>query len=153
MMISTGTKTFTKFLGYYGIGQQCTYCQKVYSPSLVRYRTWFHISEIPVVPYKTTYIQQCPICGNSIELEKQNAKAILNAGLKNDKQKIKLYGKHIIFNKPNGIMAVDSSFALWARDENTKEEFCLQSNVIKDIIKDEKKQRGIKGKIEIFDVE
>ena len=50
-------------------------------------------------------------------------------------------------------MAVDSSFELWARDENTTEEFCLQSNVIKDIIKDEKKQRGLKGKIEIFDVE
>ena len=152
MIIIYGTKAFTKFMGYFGNPQLCQCCQQEYSPSIVRYIRWFHIAEVPIFPYKIIFVKQCPICANGEKIQIKYARQIIKSGMKNENQNISVYGKHILMNKPKGIFKVDTSYELWARDENTKKETCICANVTKDMFREERKIRGLKRKIKIIEV-
>lgn len=138
-----GTKTFSKNLGYFGPRQQCPTCGRVYSKSLVRYRKWAHFEYIPVFPVKSTYFHMCPVCGSGYEVDKTAAKNML-ASQPVTNQNIELFGRHILANKAKGLLATDTSYELWARDTFTGEQICIGSNLMKDQIKQQKKDRGLK---------
>ena len=143
-MIYYGTRTFSKFMGYYGPRVECTNCHRTYKKSYVKFSSWFHIDYLPLFPTKTVYFKACPICGNGFELRKQDAKAEMQNPGDAGAQELNLYGKHILANKPKGLLAADNSYELWVKDVTTGENICLATGITKDEIKNVKKERGLK---------
>ena len=144
-----GTKTFTKFEGYYGDIKECESCSKAYKKAYVKYTTWAHLNEIPLFPIKKSYNVICPICGHGYSLKGKDAKMEMNN--KDDNQNIKIYAKHILSKKPKKILDPDMSYELYAKDLVSGEETLIATNISKDVVKSFKKDRGIK-KLEIIDV-
>lgn len=147
-----GTRTFSKFVGFYGPAQECTNCHKTYKKSYVRFNQWFHIDYIPLVPTKTIYFKSCPICGNGFELRKQDAKAEMQAGSDGTTQILEPHAKHILANKPKGILKADNSYELWLKDQVSGEDILIASEITKEDLKKFKKERGYK-KIPVEKVE
>ena len=143
MFFTYGTKYFTKFLGYYGQVEPCINCGKNYSPAFVQSKKWGHFDYIPLIPMGKKILKMCPICGNAVELSTEQAKAYMN--LRNDNQKIELYFRHVLSNKPQGMLSVDNSYELWCKDFNMGQEFLVFNGLTKDDVKDIKKQRGQKN--------
>ena len=54
-VIFYGTKTFTKFVGYFGEKEECEACHKTYKKAYVRNKVWAHLNDIPLFPMKTFY--------------------------------------------------------------------------------------------------
>ena len=150
-MIMYGTKVLTSFKGYFGEKEECSCCHKAYQKAYVKYKTWFHINEIPLFPVKFRYYKMCPICANAEELKVKQAKAEMAATGNTESQQLKSYAKHILANKPKGFMAVDTSYEFWVKDLKTGEEICVATNLTKYQIKDMKKERGLKD-FKIYDV-
>lgn len=149
-VIIYGTRVFTKLEGYYGEKEECPNCHKVYQKGYVKNSVWAHLDYLPLFPIKKVYFKMCPICGRGYELKKKEAKKeMVNSTISN--QSLEVYAKHILANKPKGIMSVDNSYELWVKDLTTGEEICTASNLSKDVIKDIKKERGLK-KIQIKDI-
>lgn len=144
-MIMYGTKVFTKFKGYFGEREECACCHKTYKKSYVKFTTWFHIDEIPLFPVKSTYYKMCPICGDSIEMKGKYAKAEMVVTGEPETQQLETYAKHILANKPKGIMSVDNSYEFWVKDLSTGEEICVATGLTKDVVKRMKKERGLKN--------
>ena len=144
-MIIYGTKVFTKFKGYFGEREECACCHKTYKKSYVKFTTWFHIDELPLFPVKSTYYKMCPICGDSIEIKGKYAKAEMVVTGEPETQQLETYAKHILANKPKGFMSVDSSYEFYVKDLSTDEEICVATNLTKDMVKDMKKERGLKN--------
>lgn len=144
-MIMYGTKTFTKFKGYFGDKEECPCCHKTYKKAYVKYTTWFHLDEIPLFPVKSTYYKMCPICGDSIEVNGKQAKSEMISLEEAETQQLETYAKHILANKPKGIMSVDTSYEFWVKDMVTNEEICIATNLDKDTVKRMKKERGLKN--------
>ena len=141
-MIYYGTKTFSKLAGYFGPKQECQNCHRTYKKAFVKYSSWFHIDYIPLFPTKTIYFKACPICGAGYELRKQDAKTEMqNPG---EPQNFEPYAKHILANKPKGILKQDNSYEFWLKDTITGEEICIGSEISKEDIKNLKKERGFK---------
>lgn len=140
-----GTRVFVKEMGYVGARVECPVCSKNYKMSIVRFRKWAHLEYIPLFPVKTTYFKMCPICAHGQNMTGKDAKAELTSVNPQEYQKFEFYSKHIIANKPKGIMATDQSFEFWAKDLSTGEEICIGSNLTKDNIKEMKKERGLKS--------
>jgi len=46
----------------------CSHCNNEVYLELARYRTWFTLFFIPVIPYKTKYFLGCPICQYGVTL-------------------------------------------------------------------------------------
>lgn len=145
MMVVTGTKVFTKFKGYFGEKEECPCCHKTYQKAYVRYIKWVHLDEIPLFPTNISYYKMCPICGDSEKIKIKQAKAEMAAGNENGAQQLESYAKHILANKPKGIMSVDNSYEFFVKDLSTGEEICVASGLTKDAIKDMKKERGLKN--------
>ena len=59
-------------------------------------------------------------------------------------QQLKVYAKHILANKPKGFLETDNSYELWVRDEISGEDILLLNQTTKDVIKNVKKNRGLK---------
>lgn len=145
-----GTKTYSKFKGYYGEKEECEHCHRVYEKAFVKNTSWFYIDFIPLFPIRKRFLKICPICGDGVELKSKDAREemrVQGSGTQN----IKLYAKHIFANKPKKFTEADTSYELWAKDMNTNEEFCVLSNTDKGICKGENKRRGLK-KLEIIDI-
>lgn len=149
-MIVYGTHVFTKHMGYYGKKEECPVCRKIYSKGYVRNMVWAHLEYIPLFPVKWNYFKMCPICGRGVEMKAKQAKAEME-GAENTNQKFEVYAKHILAKKPKKLMAADTSYEVWIKDLITGEETCIVSETCKDVVKDIKKERGLK-KIEIKDV-
>lgn len=146
-----GTKVFTKAMGYYGPAEECPNCHKVYSKSFVRAKTWAHLDYVPLFPVKTRFFQECPICGLGQEMKSKEAKAqMLSLGAAQG-QSLSFFARHLVKNKPKGLLATDNTYELWVKDEVTGQELCLGTQLTKDDIKRRKKNRAIKN-LPIFDV-
>ncbi len=107
MMFVSGTRKFTKHVGYYGQPETCPNCGKTYSKALM-----------------------------------------IN---KNENQNFYYYAKHILKNKPTGVLTPDNSFEFWIKDVLTNEEFLIFANITKEQIKNIKKNMGIKN-LNIIDI-
>ena len=66
-------------------------------------------------------------------------------------QAFEVYAKHILAKKPKGAFAVDNSYELWVKDLVTGEDICIAVDITKDMVKNVKKNRGLK-KLEIRDI-
>lgn len=143
-VIYYGTRTFSKFMGYFGPRQECENCHKTYKKSFVRFRSWAHIDYIPLFPTKTVYYKACPICGQGFEVHKKDAKVEMQNPGDAGAQELEPYAKHILANKPKGILKTDSSYEFWIRDKMTGEEICIDREITKDDVKNIKKARGYK---------
>lgn len=87
----------------------------------------------------------CPICGDSIEMKGKYAKAEMVVTGEPETQQLETYAKHILANKPKGIMSVDNSYEFWVKDLSTGEEICVATGLTKDVVKRMKKERGLKN--------
>lgn len=150
-MILYGTKVFTKKMGYVGSPVECSTCAKSYKMSVVRYRRWGHLNYIPLFPIKSTYYKMCPICASGYELKRADVKTELASINPQETQNLDYYAKHVLANKPKGIMSVDQSYEFWAKDLVSGEEICVSAGIAKDDVKNMKKIRGAK-KVPIIDV-
>lgn len=150
-MIIYGTRVFTKNVGYYGNQEECQFCHKIYKKGYVKNTVWVHLEYLPLFPVKTVYFKMCPVCGNGFELDKKTAKQEMQDRQDTTGQNLEVYAKHILADKPKGIMSVDTSYELWVKDVMTGEDICLATGLTKDNVKDTKKARGLK-KIPIQDV-
>ncbi|MCB2208287.1 MAG: zinc ribbon domain-containing protein [Bacteroidetes bacterium] len=52
--------------------KHCFHCNNTSRWILQKTRHFITLFFLPVAPYKTTYTLYCPICGNSIKLDKEN---------------------------------------------------------------------------------
>lgn len=52
---------------------QCNHCSNVREWQYKKATTWFTLFFIPVIPYKTVYFKQCPICQTAYEVDKYEA--------------------------------------------------------------------------------
>lgn len=147
MFIEYGTTTFAKNYGYFGEKEECLNCHKTYVPEFIRMKTWAHLSMVPIFPMKTRYYKSCPVCGASHELKSSEAKPLMVN--QNTEQSLTPYIKHVLKNKPT--KGVDTSYEVWVKDNVTGEEFCVRTGVMKNQIKDIRKDRGLK-KIETVEV-
>ena len=148
-IIFYGTKTFTKFEGYFGEIEECEVCHKAYKKAYVKYTTWAHIYEIPIFPIKNTYNVICPICGHGYSLKNKDAKMEMNN--KDENQNIEIYAKHILEKKPKKFLDPDMSYEVYAKDLVSGEETLILTDASKDAVKRLKKDRGIKN-LQIVDV-
>ncbi len=144
MIIIYGTKVFTKNMGYYGDKVQCESCGKEYPYSFVKISRWFHICYVPLFPVKKTYYKMCPVCSAGVEMKSKAAKAEMKSLQKTDCQ-LQIYAKHVLANKPQKLLATDTSYELWAKDLATGEDFCVTTGITKGKIKEIKKARGLKA--------
>lgn len=138
-----GTRVFSKLMGYFGPKQECDQCHRAYTRAIVKYSTWFHFDYIPIIPTKTQYVKMCPICGAGFELLKADAKQEMQAG-NNGFPGFEPHAKHIMANKPKGLLATDNSYELWLKDLSTGEDIIIASEITKEDIKNLKKERGYK---------
>lgn len=150
-LIIYGTKVFRKMVGYYGERLECGNCHRVYQRSYVKSSRWVHIDYIPLFPVKSTYLKICPVCGSGVELNKKDAKLEMNNLNLVSNQAFEVYAKHILAKKPKGAFAVDNSYELWVKDLVTGEDICIAVDITKDMVKNVKKNRGLK-KLEIRDI-
>lgn len=139
-----GTKAFTSFKGYFGQREECPNCHKVYKKGYTKISKWAHVDYIPLFPVGSSYSKFCPVCGNGDIIKSKVAKQEMAMPTDNEPQQLKVYAKHILANKPKGFLEADSSYEVWVRDEITGEDMLLISNVAKDVIKNIKKNRGLK---------
>ena len=86
----------------------------------------------------------CPICGNGVELKKNEAKLEMTNSSGMSNQAFEVYANHILAKKPKSILEVDNSYELWVRDLVTGEEICIARDVSKDAVKNVKKNRWLK---------
>ncbi len=70
MFIIWGSRTLTKAFGLMSQAFTCSHCNNTHYWKLMRYSRWFTLFFIPIFPFKTTYMQMCPICGSYVELDK-----------------------------------------------------------------------------------
>ena len=49
----------------------CGRCNNNVNRELVKITNWFTLFFIPIIPYKTRYYLSCPICGEAMELSKE----------------------------------------------------------------------------------
>ena len=146
-----GTRVFRKMVGYYGAREECSNCHRIYQKGYVKSSRWVHIDYIPLFPVKSTYLKICPVCGSGLELNKKTAKLEMNNSNFISNQAFEVYAKHILAKKPKSILEVDNSYELWVRDLVTGEEICIAVDITKDMVKNVKKNRGLK-KLEIRDI-
>ena len=138
-----GTRTFSKHMGYFGPKQECENCHRTYKKAIVKFSSQFHIDYIPLIPTKTVYFKSCPVCGKGFELRKQDAKVeMANPG--EGTQTLEPHAKHIMANKPKGILKDDNSYELWLKDAESGEDILLGKDITKGDINNIKKERGWK---------
>lgn len=146
-----GTHVFTKHMGYFGPRQECENCHRTYKKAFVKNSSWFHIDYIPLFPVKVTYFKACPICGAGFELKSKDAKLEMQNPGDAGQQAFEPYAKHILADKPKGVLKTDNSYEFWLRDLTNNEEICIGRELTKANIKEIKKARGFK-KVPIQDV-
>src|ERR1044072_3049601 len=73
-LITFGKKTF-KDLGETGEEQRCVWCSRPMVYHLILARTWLTYFFIPVIPYRSEYIVQCPACLGGMEIRGDEVKA------------------------------------------------------------------------------
>ncbi len=139
-----GTRTFSKHMGYFGPVQECVNCHRSYKKAFVKFNSWFHIDYIPLVPTKTVYFKACPVCGHGVELKSKEAKAEMVNGPDDGSQVLTPHIKHVLANKPKGILKADTSYELWLKDEVSGEDILVASGIDTEDIKRFKKERGYK---------
>ena len=139
-----GTKTFSKNMGYYGPKELCIGCGRTYKTAIVKYTSWFHIDYLPIIPTKKKFFKMCPVCGAATELQKDNAKQLISKADNEGFAGFEALARHIMADKPKGILATDNSYQIWVKDLSTGEEICVQSNATKEDIKQFKLERGYK---------
>lgn len=150
-MIVYGTRVFTKNQGYYGMAEECSECHSTFPSMFVKNSVWAHLEYIPLFPVKKRYFKMCPICGSGCEMKSKDAKSFMTQFGPVMNVNLLVYARHILANKPKGILSTDSSYEVWVRNMATGQESCIMSGVTKDTVKDVKKSRGLK-KLEIIDM-
>ena len=135
MFIFYGIKVFVKNLGYFGNTWQCPHCQKAHKSRIIKTSKWIHIMFIPCIPVGSSYTKVCPICFNSSNLTKAEAKELLSMP-DNNSQAINTYFYHHSNNK-NG-------YEIWTQDMHTGEKFCIYNNLNRTQIGNFKKNMGLK---------
>lgn len=50
----------------------CPHCNNDRPWQYKKTKTWFTLFFVPVIPYQTTYTKNCPICGYSVTLTKED---------------------------------------------------------------------------------
>lgn len=142
-VIIYGTHVFTKLAGYFGQKEECPFCHKTYQKGYVQNTSWAHLEYIPLFPVKKTYFRMCPICGRGVELKKKEAKAEM---LNNDgyRQELEPFAKHVLADKPSGLMSTDNSYQFWIKDALSGEEIHVASGLTRKELKQIKKARGYK---------
>lgn len=144
-MIIYGTRVFTKHEGFYGQREECPNCHRIYKKAYVKNSVWGHLDYIPLIPIKKYYFKMCPICGMGTELKSKQAKMEMQTTYDMTNPNLQIYAIHILAQKPKGIMATDNSYQVWVRDLTTNENICIASNTTKDMVKQIKKERGLKN--------
>lgn len=134
-MVIFGVFNFYKPLGYYGEECVCSKCSSKYKSELLRWRAFFHISLIPLIPLGSNYIRVCPRCLNSVNITKKEAKELLSHP-DTTNQNFITYAKH---KKDNNI------YEIWTKDTVNGIETCAINNLNKGLFKDYKKGLGLKN--------
>ncbi len=137
-------------MGYLGQEESCGACGRTYKKALMKYTSWFHIYYIPLIPYKKTYFNMCPICGAGYDVDKNTAKSLIQAGGVGHPG-FEVFAKHILANKQKGLFKADTSYELWVKDLATGEEICIEQNIEKERVNEVKRVRGLK-KVPIIDI-
>ena len=140
MVFFYGVHVFPKFMGYFGQIEECEHCHKRYKKSMIRLSKWAHFDYLPIFPCGTEYFYACPVCGAGKRMKKAEAKAILEAPSDPSQQNIQIYAKHVAANPGDR----KTSYELWMRDLVTGEDLCIRNNLNKAMVKQEKKNRGLK---------
>ena len=78
-MFIFGIFTNEKVLGNQG-KVRCGLCNNIGVWSIIKITTWCSFFFIPLIPLKTKYIEQCPICHGSTELTKAEVMELLKRG-------------------------------------------------------------------------
>lgn len=65
VLVGFGKKTFDD-LGESGPEQRCIWCSADVFYHLILVRTWFTYFFIPIIPYRSEYVVECPACRNGI---------------------------------------------------------------------------------------
>jgi len=56
---------------------ECQYCDNTFENRLVRYRTWFYLFFIPVLPIsRARYSLVCPICNIGLDVSREEARIL-----------------------------------------------------------------------------
>lgn len=66
-LITFGKRT-SKDLGETGEEQNCVWCSRPVFYHLILIRTWLTYFFIPVIPYRSEYLVQCPACSEGMEI-------------------------------------------------------------------------------------
>ncbi len=53
----------------------CPHCNNFRAWKYMKVTTWFTLFFIPIIPYKTMYIEECPICKSAIKVDKETAQS------------------------------------------------------------------------------
>jgi hypothetical protein len=73
-LITFGKKTFTD-LGETGEEQICVWCSRPVFYHLILARTWLTYFFIPLIPYRSEYLIECPACSGGTEIRGEEIKA------------------------------------------------------------------------------
>lgn len=60
--------------------KHCFHCNNTSQWILQRTKHFITLFFLPVAPYKTAYTLYCPICGNSVKLDKENYEQMKRSG-------------------------------------------------------------------------
>lgn len=71
MIIFGWGKQLAKYFGD-SAPSTCPHCNNKGNQQLRRYRTWFTLFFVPLIPYATVYVKQCPICSYAEILSKED---------------------------------------------------------------------------------
>ncbi len=77
MFIIWGNKHSSKILADTGSRQfDCTHCHNVTPFQIVKEIDWFTLYWIPIIPMRTVYRAECPICNYGFDIDKKRAEEI-----------------------------------------------------------------------------
>lgn len=51
---------------------RCGHCGNIREWTYKKYTTWFTLFFIPVIPYKSVYVKECPICHGALIIGKED---------------------------------------------------------------------------------
>ncbi|MBR5040461.1 MAG: hypothetical protein IKX68_05050 [Clostridiales bacterium] len=70
-----GVRSFKKVYGPKGQPQACPFCHKEYQETYVKFRKYWHLDYIPLIPLGSDIYHFCPVCFYGDKFDKQGEKA------------------------------------------------------------------------------
>ena len=70
MFLIIGTRRISKVFGAWERAR-CNRCDNISEWLLVRVTDWLALFFIPIIPFSTSYYEQCPVCKGAVRLSKE----------------------------------------------------------------------------------